>query len=235
MRFFRVLRRLLADLRLFLVIYLPGESGVLLRRAYYSKRFRSCGRNLRIATNVQITEPSLIVVGDSVRIRENVILHTGRPRSEETRDVIELTPTSAHEKGLVVLGDHCAIAFGAVILGYGGVKIGAKCGVGPGAVILSESFHYKGKDPRRIYKYSQGALPEEQCVVQGLVEFRDGAGIASKVVVLPGSTIGRDSWVTPGSVVRVRGRVEDDVIAKGDPAVPIFKRPHATAATTNPR
>jgi acetyltransferase-like isoleucine patch superfamily enzyme len=168
----------------------------------------------------------MVVAGDNVKIRENVILHTGRSQGEEKRDVIGLTPSVPHEKGLVVLGNHARIAFGAVILGYGGVKIGEKCGVGPGAVILSESFHYKGKDVNRIYKYSQGALPEEQCVVQGYVELKDGAGIASNVIVLPGATIGRDSWVAPGSVVRVRGRVEDDVIAKGDPAVTVFKRPY---------
>lgn len=229
MKYLRFLWHLIADLFSLLVVYLPGESGVLLRRAYYSKRFRSCGRDLRIETNVRISSPSLIVAGDNVRIRENVILHTGRHQGEEKREVIELTPATPHEKGLVVFGDHSRIAFGAVILGYGGVKIGEKCGIGPGAVILSESFHYKGKDKDRIYKYSQGALPEEQCVIQGVVEFKDGAGIASNVIVLPGATIGKDSWIAPGSVVRVRGRIEDNVIAKGDPALTIFKRPYAEA------
>jgi acetyltransferase-like isoleucine patch superfamily enzyme len=207
-------------------MYLPGETGVLLRRRYYSKRFRSCGRDLWIGTNVQISNPSLIIAGNNVRIRENVIIHTGRHQGEEKRDVIQLTPAAPHEKGLVVLGDHSRIAYGAVILGYGGVKIGEKCGIGPGAVLLSESFHYKGKDKNRIYKYSQGALPEEQCVVQGFVELKDGAGVASNVIVLPGATIGKDSWVAPGSIVRVRGRVEDDVIAKGDPAATVFRRPY---------
>jgi acetyltransferase-like isoleucine patch superfamily enzyme len=226
MKFFRFLFHVLADLRKLFVIYLPGETGVLLRRRYYSKRFRSCGRDLWVGTNVHISDPSMVVAGDNVRIRENVILHTGRNLGNDTRDVIELTPSAEHEKGLVILGDHSRIAFGAVILGYGGVRIGEKCGVGPGAIILSESFHHKGKDKNRIYKYSQGALPEEQCVVQGFVEFKDGAGIASNVIVLPGATIGKDAWVAPGSIVRVRGRVEDDVIAKGDPAVTIFKRPY---------
>ncbi len=229
MRLFRSLVQIIADFRKMLVLYLPGETGMRLRRSYYSKRFRSCGRDLCIETNVHIADPSLIVVGDNVTIRENVILNTGRNQAEDHRDVMALTSPETHERGLVIIGSNSRIAFGAVILGYGGVKIGEKCGIGPGAVILSESFHYKGKDKDRIYKYSQGALPEEQCVLQGLVELRDGAGIASHVIVLPGAVIGRDSWVAPGSVVRVRGRVEDNVIAKGDPAVPIFKRPYAAS------
>jgi acetyltransferase-like isoleucine patch superfamily enzyme len=231
MIFVRFLLNLIRDVRSLFVIYLPGETGVLLRRRYYSKRFRSCGRDLWIGTNVHISNPSLIVAGDNVRIRENVILHTGRGSGEEKREILELTPVAPHEKGLVVLGSHTRIAFNAVILGYGGVKFGEKCGVGPGAVILSESFHYKGKDRSKIYKYSQGALPEEQCIVRGFVDFKDGAGIASNVIVLPGATIGKDAWVAPGSIVRVRGRVEDDVIAKGDPAVTIFKRPYAGEAS----
>jgi acetyltransferase-like isoleucine patch superfamily enzyme len=233
MIFFSFLRHFIADLAKLLVIYLPGESGVLLRRTYYSRRFRSCGRDLWIGTNVQITNPSMIVAGDDVRIRENVIIHTGRGNAKERRDVIELTPASLHEKGLVILGNHSRIAFGAVILGYGGVKIGKKCGVGPGAIILSETFHYKGSNKDQIYKYSQGALPEEQCVVQGLVELKDGSGVASNVIILPGATVGKNSWITPGSIMRVRGRVDNDVIAKGDPAVTIFKRPYVDESSTD--
>ena len=212
------------------VIYLPGEAGIILRRWYYSKRFRKCGKNLSIATNVQISDPSMIEVGDDVMIRENVLIHTGAPMnpSDDKRDVIELVQYNKHEKGLITIGDHSRVAFGVIILGYGGVKIGKKCGIGPGAIILSESFHHKGSDIKRVYKYSQGALPEEQCVIQGLVEFKDGAGVASNVIVLPCATIGKDSWVAPGSVVRIRGRIEDDVIAKGDPAVTVFKRPYVS-------
>jgi acetyltransferase-like isoleucine patch superfamily enzyme len=219
-----------------LMCHLPGQAGVLLRRYYYGRRFRKCGKDLWIGTGVQISSPSRIVVGDDVKIRENVIIHTGGGRRpDDRREFIELTSYQSHEKGLVTLGNHCRVAFGAVVLGYGGVRIGDNCGVGPGAIILSESFHHKGKDESRVYKYSQGALPEDQCVIQGLVTFCDGAGVASHVIVLPGATIGRDSWVAPKSVVRVRGRIEANVIAKGDPAVTIFKRPYAAKRKQNSR
>jgi len=228
-RIFIFAKAILFSISNLLIIYLPGEAGVLLRRWYYSKRFRKCGEDLWIGTNVHISDPSMLVVGDDVKIRENVIIHTSPPMDslKDKREIIEITSYEEHERGLVVLGDHCRIAFGAIILGYGGVKIGEKCGIGPGAIILAESFHYKGKDPYKIYKYSQGALPEEQCVIKGLVEMKDGAGVASNVIVLPGAIIGKNSWVAPGSVVRVRGHIEDDVITKGDPAVTIFKRPYS--------
>jgi acetyltransferase-like isoleucine patch superfamily enzyme len=97
-------------------------------------------------------------------------------------------------------------------------------------VLLSETYHHKGRDPSVVYKYSQGAAPGEQCVLRGGVELCDGAGVASHVLVLPGARIGRDAWVGPGSVVRLAGRIEDDVIAKGDPADTIFRRTYAQAS-----
>jgi acetyltransferase-like isoleucine patch superfamily enzyme len=221
----RILASLPGDLFRLVLIHLPGRSGILLRRHYYSSRFRRCGAGLIIYPGVHISGLALIEAGDNVMIRENAIIQTGRPPSvhEERRNMIVVPRNSDVERGTIIFGSHCRVAFGVLILGYGGVKIGEKSGIGPGSVILSESFHYKGQ-AGVVYKYSQGAAPEEQCVISGSVEFKDGAGVASNVVVLPGATIGQDSWVLPNSVVRLSGRIPDNVIAKGDPAVPIMVR-----------
>jgi acetyltransferase-like isoleucine patch superfamily enzyme len=220
-----IMATLPGDLFRLVLIHLPGQSGILLRRHYYSSRLRRCGTGLTIHPGVHISGLPLIEAGDDVMIRENVIIHTSYPNSddEERRHMVKAPQNAQIERGVVSLGSHCRIAFGALILGYGGVRIGEKSGIGPGSVILSESFHHKGKEGV-VYKYSQGADPEEQCVVYGSVEFKDGAGVASNVVVLPGATIGKDSWVLPNSVVRLSARIPDNVIAKGDPAVPVLSR-----------
>lgn len=208
------------------LIYLPGQSGIVLRRAYYCKRLRRCGRNLTILPGVHLSGLGWIEVGDDVMIRENCVIQTGGPiaKLEERRSIVSVGKRDHIELGLIQIGSQSRVAFGALILGYGGVRVGEKCGIGPGAVILSESFHYKGAVSDRIYKYSQGADLEEQCVLQGAVELMDGAGVASDVVVLPGATIGRDAWVAPASVVRVGARVPEMTISKGDPAAVIFDR-----------
>ena len=168
----------------------------------------------------------MIEIGDNVKIRENVIIHTGKPipSNDDTREMIEISTYDNYEKGLISIGNHSRIAFGAVILGYGGVRIGEKCGIGPGAKIFSESFHYKGRKRNAMYKYSEGAPREEQCNIQGFIEFKDGAGVASNVVVLPGATIGKDSWVGPNTVLRLKANIADYVIVKGDPTRVVFKR-----------
>jgi acetyltransferase-like isoleucine patch superfamily enzyme len=216
----------LIDLRMLLVIYMPGETGVKLRRRYYGKRLKKCGINLVIRPGVHLSGLDCIEIGDNVMIRENTIIQTGKPqpKDKDRRSVQYVARAGVVEPGIVVIGNNSRIAHGVLILGYGGVKLGDKCGVGPGAVILSESFHHKGHDRTMVYKYSQGAELEEQCIIQGGIEFQDGAGVASNVVVLPGAVIGTDSWVLPNSLVRVGGRIPSMVIAKGDPAVPIQQR-----------
>jgi acetyltransferase-like isoleucine patch superfamily enzyme len=180
---------------------------------------------------VHIGGEQFIEIGDDVMIRENVTLHAGAaPTSNERREIVELGNYAHRQRGVIMIGNSARIAFGAIVLGYGGVSIGEKCGVGPYSVLLSESFHYKGKVPGRVYKYSQGAEPEEQCVLRGYVEMMDGAGIASNVLVLPGATIEKDSWVAPNSVVRLGGFIESNVIAKGDPAGTVFRRRYAGAS-----
>jgi acetyltransferase-like isoleucine patch superfamily enzyme len=222
--FFGLLVSLPAAFALACIVYLPGEGGVLLRRAYYRMRFKSCGEDLRIMPGVHITGHDLIEVGDNVTIRENAVINTCAPLVDDTREMRWVGIPGKVERGVVRIGSHSRIAFGALILGYGGVIIGEKCGIGPGAIVLSETFHHSGGDRARMYKYSQGALPQEQCIAQGTVELMDGAGIASHTVVLPGAVIGRDAWVSPNSVVRPGGKVSDRVVAQGSPAVPVFRR-----------
>ena len=224
----KAIGEVIKSVALLFLVYLPGPGGVHLRRWVYSRKFRKCGKELWIGTNVHISGFSMIEIGDNVKIRENAIIQTSTPKvtSQEQREIIEATSYDNEEKGEIVIGDHSRIAFGAILLGYGGIRIGEKCGIGPGAKIYSETFHHKGSDINVIYKYSEGAPLEEQCVLQGRIELCDGAGVASNVLVLPGATIGRDSWVAPNSVVRLKGTIEENVIAKGDPATTILKRPY---------
>lgn len=224
---FKIILNFVKSTPLLFLIYLPGPGGVFLRRWFYSKKFRRCGNNLWVGTNVHIFGFPLIEVGDNVIIRENVQIRTSAPRKthEENRDIIELTPYDQKEKGVIQIGNGTDIGFGAILLGYGCIKIGKFCGIGPGALILSETFHHQGTDPNQIYKYTANASPKEQCVMQGLVELGDGTGVAAYSIVLPGAVLGENSWLAPNSLVRFNGQVEDHVVAKGNPAITVSKRP----------
>lgn len=217
------------DLAKAVIVHLPGTSGVLLRRWYYTPRLGGCGSGLRVDPGVQLKGLRHIFLGNDVHLRENVTIQTGVPvdPARDRREVRFVGRRAAEGEGRVEVGDHARIAFNAIILGYGGVKIGEKCGVGPNTVMVSESLHHKGADANRVWKYSAGADPDEQCIVRGTIVLEDGAGVASNVTLLPGARVGRDSWVGVNSVISVGGSVPPDVVAKGDPAVPVFRRPYA--------
>lgn len=214
------------DLARMVLVYLPGHSGILLRRHYYRRRLRRCGENFCVMPGVHLSGLDWIEVGDNVMIRENAIIRTGAPnRGADERRCIRIVPTNRDcTPGIVVLSDNSRIAFGALILGQGGVHVGRDCGIGPGAVVLSETFHYQGSNADVVYKYSQGAAAEEQSLIQGAVVLEDGSGIASHVVLLPGARLRRQAWAGPGSIVRMGGLVAEGVIVRGDPAVPVFRR-----------
>jgi acetyltransferase-like isoleucine patch superfamily enzyme len=214
------------DFALMVLMYLPGRSGILLRRHYYSRRLKRCGVNLTVMPGVQLHGLQWIELGDNVMIRENAIIRTGAPNrgAEERRSIRVLAVNQGCTPGIVSISDNSRIAFGALLLGQGGILIGRDCGVGPGAVILSESFHHSGHDPAITYKYSEGAAPEEQGVLQGSVVMEDATGIASQAVLLPGARLERGAWVGPHGVVRVAGVVPAGSIVKGDPASPVFRR-----------
>ena len=162
MLLFRLLLSLPSSIAKAIIIYLPGEAGILLRRRYYGRRLKRCGKVLIVLPGVHIDDPACIEIGNNVMIRENAIIRSSVPQDDDARDCRWVGPKDrGKETGIVKIGDHSRIAFNALLLGYGGIQIGEKCGIGPGSIILSETYHYKGSVPGRVYKYSQGASPEE--------------------------------------------------------------------------
>jgi acetyltransferase-like isoleucine patch superfamily enzyme len=173
-----------------------------------------------VGCNVKITGFEMIDIGDNVEIKDNVTISTGRPRPRELekRCFFDLTDYNAFEKGRIVIGDYSRLSFGALIIGYGGVKIGKKCAVGIGAKVISETNHYKGREVDRMYKPSGSAPQEEQSILRGKIVLEDGATLAANAIAFPGAVIGKDSWVAANSVVRVMGRIPPNKIAKGNSA-----------------
>lgn len=228
----RFMALLPVDLARMVLVYLPGQSGILLRRHYYRRRLRRCGEGFCVMPGVHLSGLDWIEVGDNVMIRENAIIRTGPPnRGADERRSIRIVPGNRDcTPGIVVLSDNSRIAFGALILGQGGVHVGRDCGIGPGAIVLSETFHYQGSNADVVYKYSQGAADEEQSVIQGAVVLEDGSGIASHVMLLPGARLRRLAWATPGSIVPLGGQVAEGAIVRGNPAKTVFRRQDAASA-----
>lgn len=91
--------------------------------------------------------------------------------------------------GCLEIGDNVFINYGTSIAAMQYVRIGANCSIGTYAIIIDNNFHRIEPDRRR-------EMPESAPVI-----LEENVWLGSRVTVLPGVTIGRDSVIGAGSVV----------------------------------
>lgn len=105
-------------------------------------------------------------------------------------------------EGILEIGDEVSINFGVSIVANKRITIGNRIRIGPYTMIYDSSQHVHG----RRFERAEGAP----------VVIEDDVWLASRVMVLEGSRIGRGSLIAAGSVVS--GIVPPYVIAAGVPA-----------------
>jgi acetyltransferase-like isoleucine patch superfamily enzyme len=204
---------------------MPGAVGDRLRRAYYRPRLLHLGEGVRIDVGVQIVRPEHVSIGDHVWIDKYAVLMAGPPREGKRKLIRRANPDFAHGEGDLVIGPNTHVAPHTVINGHGGVQIDGGTTIAAGAMVYSLSHHHRNlddPDDNRLYRFSSLAADKDQVLLSSPVVLREGAAIALNCVVLPGSTVGRDAWVTVGSTVR--GTIPDGCLASGSPAAAVRSR-----------
>ncbi len=68
---------ILRDTAQFFITHMPGATGIILRRLYYRKAFKRCGKNLVVDVGVSISGAKFISVGDNVFIDKYCVIATG--------------------------------------------------------------------------------------------------------------------------------------------------------------
>lgn len=218
-------RRILESIWLALVLPMPGAAGDRLRRAYYRRRLRHLGRNVRIDVGVLIEGPEHVSIGDDVWIDKYAVLVAGPPREGGRRVIRRANSDFSFREGDLVIGPQTHVAAHTVINAHGGVQIDGCTTIAAGAKVYSLSHHHRNLDDdgdAQRYRFSSLAADSDQLLISAPVVIGHGAAIALNCVVLPGSSVGRDAWVTVGSMVR--GTIPDGCIASGSPAAPVRAR-----------
>lgn len=199
---------------------IDGGLGERLRYCYYRRRFRSCGRNLRIGINVKFSGLDHITIGDDVWIDDNCILIAGRPDHFGTREVkMRDNPDYGPADGQIHLGSNIHMAPCCILNGFGGgIEIGDHCGLSSGVKIYSMSNHYRSfENPARI-TYSN-PMTKDLPVVLSICPVKVGRNVFITLdATLLGGTVGENSYVTPGALVI--GRFGPNTILSGSPARP---------------
>jgi acetyltransferase-like isoleucine patch superfamily enzyme len=108
----------------------------------------------------------------------------------------------SHKGACISIGDHTFINYGSSILAHKLVKIGRHCLLGYHTLILDNNEH--GVELREVVPPSAPVIIE------------DHVWIASRVIILPGVTIGHHSVVGAGSVVTKD--IPPNCLAVGNPA-----------------
>ena len=218
MRFFKLLFFELAWVILFPVQYVPGAAGDRLRRLVWRFFLGGMGKRVHIDVGVQIVNPRFIFVGDDTWIDKYVVLIAGPPYEGERVICRKPNHEFPAKEGELHIGARCHVAPHSLIQAHGGVWIANELTIASGSRIYSMSHHYRPLDQpqRKFYRFSTYAKEEDQALIVSPVVIHSGAAVGLNCVVMPGSTIGENSWVGTNSLVQ--GVIPPNSIASGTPA-----------------
>jgi acetyltransferase-like isoleucine patch superfamily enzyme len=191
--------------------------GRLLRAAYWKCRLRKFGKDVIIEIGAKVIGWQNISIGDRSAIDRNVILETGEIDKDKFM-VYDKNANPIVKDGELIIGRGCHISKNVVIQSFGGVFIGDFTGIASGAMIYSLSHHYKNMkcDDGIIYKFTPFAPPSEQSLIKGPVILEGCNALGLNSVILPGVTVGKNSWI--GVCSYVVENVPPNSLAIGCPA-----------------
>jgi acetyltransferase-like isoleucine patch superfamily enzyme len=207
------------------VTWLPGPIGQRWRQRYWGRRLGFLGRGVRIEAGVQFIGPRHIFISDDCWIDRFAILMAGPPSRGERRVARREKAGRPVPEGQLRIAERCHIAPHAILNGHGGVTIGRDTTVAAASQLISLSHHYRNiddDDDDRAYNFGSRVPPGEQALISAPVILEDCTALGANSVMLPGTVIGRGSWVGAGSVVR--RDIPPWTIAAGVPAVVIKPR-----------
>lgn len=206
----------------FVIIYMPNPLGTKIRYLYYGRKFKSMGKNVRIDEGVIIEGAEWISVGDNVWIDRYCVLLAGQLdllgrvcKVKKNRDFV-------WEEGELIIGNDIHVATGCIIQAYGGFYIGDHGGLGPGTKIYSlTTLASDPYDPQRITNLNSKS---DNTVVyhKAPIVMHRNAGVAINSILMPGVTLGENSFVGINSVAI--GTVKPNYFVSGNPAKKVKER-----------
>jgi acetyltransferase-like isoleucine patch superfamily enzyme len=207
------------DVWLGMIQNLPGPLGYRFRYAFWKKRLKFLGVETRIDAGVYFQNPNFISVGNNSWIDRGVVILAGRDGSARKKRWVG--SQDAMVNGEVFVGDNIHIGPYSIISGIeAGVHIGNDCALSSGVKVYAFSHHYRFDDAPDNSSCSFGPMVphDRQSMLCGFVVLKENVGVALNAVLLPGVTIGRDSFVFTNSVL-FDHRFEENSLISGSPAV----------------
>lgn len=215
----------LDNILLFPILYMPGAVGNKLRYLYYKRKLRLLGRSSVINVGVQISGAQFISIGENTHIDKFCILVAGPVHKGRRILTYKQNINYKGEIGELRIGNRVHIAPYVLINAHGGVSIGNDLTIAAGAKIFSISHHYRNicnPDDKTFYKFGSNVPEEEQCIIVGPVVIENNTAVGINSVVMPGVTIGKNSWL--GMMSYTMHDIPPNTIAIGTPAKVVRRR-----------
>lgn len=203
---------------------ISGGIGQKIRYAYYSRRFKRCGKDVRIDEGVIFQTPENISVGSHVWFGQYSLI-TAKPAyakpSERLFKVLK-NENFTGTPGEIIIGSEIHIGAYNIIQGYGGVFIGDKSTTSAGVKIYSQSNTPNHSEDKSILTHANCMVKDgEITCIESPIVLEKGVWLGLNVVVFAG-TVGEYSFVATNSVVT--SDIPVNSFAKGYPAEKIKDR-----------
>lgn len=202
---------------------LDGPVGQKKRYVYYKKKLKHLGVGSMIDTGVYFYDCQFISIQDNVHIDKNCILAASPSNLDLSKRILKVNnnPDFHLEIGELYIGNNCHISQNCLVFGCYGTYIGDNCVLSTGSKVYSlTSMAYNPDDRSEIISVVpyDGKSP----TLVGPIVLDENVWVGINVIVSPGITIGKNSFVRSNSVV-MKSFGENSFIA-GDPAIYTKKR-----------
>jgi len=205
------------------VTYLPGPVGFKIRYIFWKRRLKFLGKRVRIDIGVYFQNPQFISIDDNCWIDRNVLIFAGPDNSDRQRRLIS-NINFPLDRGLVYIGKNIHIGTFSIISGIGGVYISDDCTFSAGVKVYSFSHHFRSDEFPSDHNYGFGSFidPKRQYMIEGPIFIGKNVGAALNSVILPGISVGDNSFISINSVVKTS--FGNNSLIAGDPAMRVKNR-----------
>ena len=203
---------------------ISGGIGQRIRRLYYTKRFKSCGYNLKIDEGVIFHNPENIIIGNDVWFLPYSIITARELNLTISNRILRKRANKEfnYKIGSIVIGNEVSIGAYNIIQGYGGISIEDRVTTSANVSIYSFS-HYPNdrEDPSKITHASSMVKSDAISCIESPIVIKTNAWLGLNTSVFAG-TIGKNSFVSTNSVVI--SDLKENSYASGSPATKIKNR-----------
>jgi acetyltransferase-like isoleucine patch superfamily enzyme len=184
---------------------ISGPMGIRIRRAYYVKQFKSCGKNLVISEGVFFDNPSNISLGEDVWIDKQCIFITGKLNRKNCKHI-----EAPIIEGEINIGNNAHIGIRTILQAHGGISIGEYFTSGADAKLYTLS-----NDVYLSHKGTHNLNKDELFYIMHPIAIGTNVWIGMQSMVI-GGTIGDNVFLKANSIVS--GNIIQNSISAGVPA-----------------